>query len=99
MSNTATATTWVGPTPPAKYRQVSACPKCGAPIYVDAELGDDVLDTLPTPWYTCLCRVQVSLTIWPNPITIPTLPNSVPTNPFPPSDTWITNTYPCASNT
>lgn len=44
-----------------EFRQTSSCPKCGAPIYVDANLtkgkNGEVLTVLPTPHYTCACRI------------------------------------------
>ena len=91
----ATTTTITIPVPPDKLRQVSTCPKCGAPIYIDAELGAEVLDQLPTPWFTCNCRwttvAQQTFPIYP----IPTWPSepTPPVNPWP-GPTWVVPTVP-----
>lgn len=39
------------------YSQVSTCPKCGAPVYVDAESNPSFAGP-PIPIYSCMCHKQ-----------------------------------------
>lgn len=46
---------------PKAFQVCGACPRCGAPIFIDAvyernEHGD--FKTLPTPYFTCMCRLS-----------------------------------------
>jgi len=39
-----------------KYRHVSSCPKCGAPIYEVGEPDGPVFTSPPKAMFTCKCR-------------------------------------------
>lgn len=83
-TNTTTGTNFIQVVLPNKFRQTSTCPQCGAPIYVDGDLGDELLDKLPIPYFTCQCRFQQAApTYIPYAPYVPTWP---PINPITP--TW-----------
>jgi hypothetical protein len=47
------------PEQPEQTHQIGACPKCGAPIYIDAKFVSDcpgVFNGVPSPHFTCTCR-------------------------------------------
>ena len=73
---------WVSPATPEKLHHSGDCPKCGAPIYIDAKLvKKGKVHGLPTPYFTCNCRFQVQPAIQPY---VP----SVPTWPVQPQEPW-----------
>lgn len=78
---------------PESFHQVSACPHCGAPIYVDAKIqGEEQKEyakSLQTPFFTCNCR----LTLQPQPMPYPVFtPAPTPTYPYSPGFIPIPNT-------
>jgi hypothetical protein len=87
MTTTTTNTTF--PALPEKFVREGHCPTCGAGIYINAQDCDinGEYCTLPTPYYTCNCRLNNVL----NPTVNPLNP-VVPFTPYPTTaPPWVTN--------
>jgi hypothetical protein len=80
---TATATTGTGwPPTPKAYQLHGSCPKCGAPLYLDAHLPKKKNGNptqLPFVYYTCSCRL-IAAPI-PQVYTYPIMPAPMPQGP------------------
>lgn len=89
MDTNTSATTVQVVAMPDKLHKTADCPKCGAPIYVDAALvaADGSLTGLPMPFFTCMCRFNFNT----NPLAINPAPPVTPWPIYPlPQPTWIT---------